>query len=319
MSGGNGNEEHVVAAFFQVPREGGRAGDDSDDSRAGSPAGSPAGRLAIYGDSNCLDSSHTSAPCFPFMANVLEFLTENARDTGLTSDKNLASEPYDDGEDLPTRRTDVDFDSLSTTRGGRPGNEGLNRCGPNSPIEFWQDVGGEEIGGGHPDAKTAIGWSETRAESAMREAKRRLDAVLKRRESLVNVGGSNPASVDGDDDSFSDADGGSHHALRANTRPNGDPRPNDDDYDADAGPFDDAKRRTPSRVTRHGGFDPATPSIDSGDFDRSGAAPAAWVALALFAAFAALVIRRVRRRRRGGKRREGSSPLASRLARRHAL
>ena len=275
--------------------------------------GSPAGRLAIYGDSNCLDSSHTSAPCFPFLANVLEFLTENARDTGLTSDKNLASEPYDDGEDLPTRRTDVDFDSLSTTRGGRPGNEGLNRCGPNSPTEFWQNVGGEEGLGGHPDAKTAIGWSETRAESAMREAKRRLDAVLKRRESLVNVGGSSPASVVRDDDSFSDADGGSHHALRANTRPN------DDDYDADAGPFDDAKRRTPSRVTRHGGFDPATPSIDSGDFDRSGGGPAAWVALALFAAFAALVIRRVRRRRRGGKRREGSSPLASRLARRHAL
>ena len=76
------------------------------------------------------------------------------------------------------------------------------------------------------------------------------------------------------------------------------------------------KKRTPSRVTRHAGFDPATPSIDSGDPDRSGAV--AWVAVSLFAAFAALVIRRVRRRRRA-KRREGNSPLASRLARRHAL
>ena len=124
------------------------------------------------------------------------------------------------------------------------------------------------IDDGHPDAKTAIGWSETRAETAMREAKRRLDAVLRRRESLVNVEGSSPASVERDDDSFSDADGGSHHALRANTRPIGDPRTNDDDddddYDADAGPFDDVKKRTPSRVgTRHDGFDPATPSIDS--------------------------------------------------------
>ena len=213
VSGGNGNKEHVVAAFFQVPREGGRGGDgdDSDDDAVRSPAG----RLAIYGDSNCLDSSHTSAPCFPFLGNVLEFLTENAKDTGLTSDKNLASEPYDNGEDLPVRRTDVDFDSLSTTRGGTPGNEGLNRCGPNSPIEFWQSAGGSgKIDDGHPDAKTAIGWSETRAETAMREAKRRLDAVLKRRESLVNVGGSSPASVERDDDSFSDADGGSHHALR---------------------------------------------------------------------------------------------------------
>ena len=195
----------------------------------------------------------------------------------------------------------------------------MNRCGPNSPIEFWQSAGGSgKIDDGHPDAKTAIGWSETRAETAMREAKRRLDAVLKRRESLVNVGGSSPASVERDDDSFSDADGGSHHALRANTRPIGDPRTNDDDddYDADAGPFDDVKKRTPSRVTRHAGFDPATPSIDSGDPDRSGAV--AWVAVSLFAAFAALVIRRVRRRRRA-KRMEGSSPLASRLARRHAL
>ena len=76
----------------------------------------------------------------------MEFLTENALDTGLTSDKNLAPEPYDNGEELPTRRTDVDFDALSTTRGGTPGNEGLNRCGPNSPLEFWQrGVGGEDL------------------------------------------------------------------------------------------------------------------------------------------------------------------------------
>ena len=100
---------------------------------------------------------------------------------------------------------------------------------------------GEDVerSGGHPDAKTVIGWSETRAESAMREAKRRLDAVLRRRESLVNVEGSSPASVVRDDDSFSDADGGSHHQL---TTPRANTRPNDDDYDADAGPFDHAKR-----------------------------------------------------------------------------
>ena len=54
----------------------------------------------------------------------MEFLTENALDTGLTSDKNLASEPYDNGEELPTRRTDVDFDALSTTRGERRGTRG---------------------------------------------------------------------------------------------------------------------------------------------------------------------------------------------------
>tara|TARA_B100000767_G_scaffold60502_2_gene56342 strand:- start:1048 stop:1455 length:408 start_codon:yes stop_codon:yes gene_type:complete len=80
VSGGNGNKEHAVAAFFQAP---GAAPTDSQSST--NAAKSVAGRLAVYGDSNCLDSSHTSSPCFPFMANVLEFLTENVRDTGLVS------------------------------------------------------------------------------------------------------------------------------------------------------------------------------------------------------------------------------------------
>ena len=91
MSGGNGNKEHAVAAFFQAP---GASPTDSQSS-TNANAKSVAGRLAVYGDSNCLDSSHTSSPCFPFMANVLEFLTENVRDTGLVSLFLCSYEPCD--------------------------------------------------------------------------------------------------------------------------------------------------------------------------------------------------------------------------------
>ena len=89
VSGGNGNKEHAVAAFFQAP------GAEPTDSQSSTNAKSVAGRLAVYGDSNCLDSSHTSSPCFPFMANVLEFLTENVRDTGLVSLFLCSYEPCD--------------------------------------------------------------------------------------------------------------------------------------------------------------------------------------------------------------------------------
>ena len=91
VSGGNGNKERAVAAFFQAP---GAAPTDSQSS-TNANAKSVAGRLAVYGDSNCLDSSHTSTPCFPFMANVLEFLTENVLDTGLVSLFLCSYEPCD--------------------------------------------------------------------------------------------------------------------------------------------------------------------------------------------------------------------------------
>ena len=85
-----------------------------------------------------------------------------------TSERNLATEPFDSGDDLPSRRTDVDFDSLSTTRGGEPGNEGLNRCGPNAPVEFWTTSGNDSGNEGeNADAKTSIGWSEERAKVSL--------------------------------------------------------------------------------------------------------------------------------------------------------
>ena len=148
----------------------------------------------------------------------------------------------------------------------------------------------------------------------MVEAKRRLDAVLARRDALVNhEGGRSPVVVDVDDDSHSDLDGGSHHRVNTHTGSGTDTThdgaDDDDDFYAKAGPFDD--------VAAQGGY--GTPSI-GGDSNAAGgqSSAATWIAAALFAVFAALAIRKVRKRRRA-KRKEGNSPLASRLGRRHAL
>ena len=150
------------------------------------------------------------------------------------------------------------------------------------------------------------------SQGAMVEAKRRLDAVLARRDALVNhEGGRSPVVVDVDDDSHSDLDGGSHHRITDDTRGSGTDTTHgadDDDFYAKAGPFDD--------VAAQGGY--GTPSIGDSDAAGGQSSTAKWIAAALFAVFTALAIRKVRKRRRA-KRKEGNSPLASRLGRRHAL
>ena len=111
--------EHAFAAFYQT--DGG---------------GVLGGRLALFGDSNCLDSSHTPGECFDFLVSTLKYLTEHDRGAGVTDDEKHVAEAYDCGDPEPTRRRDADMASLSTTLGGRPGNEGRAACGPNDPLEF---------------------------------------------------------------------------------------------------------------------------------------------------------------------------------------
>jgi hypothetical protein len=152
------------------------------------------------------------------------------------------------------------------------------------------------------------------SQGAMVEAKRRLDAVLARRDALVNhEGGRSPVVVDVDDDSHSDLDGGSHHRVNTHTGSGTDTHSGADDdddfYAKGVGPFDDAAHV-------QGGY--GTPSIGDSDAAGGQSSAATWIAAALFAVFAALAIRKVRKRRRA-KRKEGNSPLASRLGRRHAL
>ena len=160
------NAEFAVAAFLDEtalsgsdPEPPNGVGDDS-----GGSTERDTGRVAVFGDSNCLDASHSASECFPFLIRTLRFLTEKDDETGLTprDGSRRASTPYAPyGEDWrpPVRRPDVDFDALSTTRGGHPGNEGRRgACGANDPLEF-QDAQLRE-----KTSYAAAGWSRARAE-----------------------------------------------------------------------------------------------------------------------------------------------------------
>lgn len=76
------------------------------------------GRIAVYGDSNCLDSSHMVTNCYWLLKKILDFTSRNIRDPLLFPDsaKKDAALFVDDNQ-LPTRRTDVNFSSYSAVVG----------------------------------------------------------------------------------------------------------------------------------------------------------------------------------------------------------
>ncbi|CAL1359542.1 unnamed protein product [Linum trigynum] len=76
------------------------------------------GRIAVYGDSNCLDSSHMVTNCYWLLKKLLDFTSANARDPLLfsqSSKQDIAI--YVDDNQLPSRRTDVNFSSYSAVLG----------------------------------------------------------------------------------------------------------------------------------------------------------------------------------------------------------
>lgn len=76
------------------------------------------GRVAVYGDSNCLDSSHMVTNCFVLLRKILDFTSEDVRDPVLFSDSNKQDTPlYEDDNQLPSRRTDVNFSAYSAVTG----------------------------------------------------------------------------------------------------------------------------------------------------------------------------------------------------------
>ncbi|KAL5729233.1 site-1 protease [Ranunculus cassubicifolius] len=94
------------------------------------------GRIAVYGDSNCLDSSHMVTNCYWLLRKILDFTSSNIRDPLLFSDSVKRDEPlYVDDNQLPTRRTDVNFSMYS----GVVGKELV--CGKDSRSEIWGTKG----------------------------------------------------------------------------------------------------------------------------------------------------------------------------------
>ncbi|GKV06606.1 hypothetical protein SLEP1_g18479 [Rubroshorea leprosula] len=72
------------------------------------------GQIAVYGDSNCLDSSHMVTNCYWLLKKILDFTSSNIKDPVLFSDSAKQDKPlYEDDNQLPSRRTDVNFSTYS--------------------------------------------------------------------------------------------------------------------------------------------------------------------------------------------------------------
>ncbi|XVE98166.1 hypothetical protein REPUB_Repub03eG0082400 [Reevesia pubescens] len=76
------------------------------------------GRIAVYGDSNCLDSSHMVTNCYWLLRKILDFTGSNIKDPVLLSESVKQDMPlYEDDNNLPSRRTDVNFSMYSAVMG----------------------------------------------------------------------------------------------------------------------------------------------------------------------------------------------------------
>ncbi|KAG5582596.1 hypothetical protein H5410_053223 [Solanum commersonii] len=76
------------------------------------------GRIAVYGDSNCLDSSHMVVDCYWLLKKILDFTSRNEKDPVLFSDSVSQNTPlYVDNNKLPSLRTDMNFSMYSRVVG----------------------------------------------------------------------------------------------------------------------------------------------------------------------------------------------------------
>ncbi|PKA67192.1 membrane-bound transcription factor site-1 protease [Apostasia shenzhenica] len=94
-----------------------------------------AGRVVVYGDSNCLDSSHMVTNCYWLLRKILDFTSNNVKDPVLFSDSARIGFPMHDKSRQPSRRTDVNFSIYS----GVVGRELM--CHHDSRFEVWGTKG----------------------------------------------------------------------------------------------------------------------------------------------------------------------------------
>ncbi|XP_048321054.2 subtilisin-like protease SBT6.1 isoform X2 [Ziziphus jujuba] len=94
------------------------------------------GRVAVYGDSNCLDSSHMVTHCYWLLRKILDFTSGNIRDPVLFANSAKQDSPlYVEDSQLPSRRTDVNFSSYSSVLGKEL------ICRSDSKFEMWGSKG----------------------------------------------------------------------------------------------------------------------------------------------------------------------------------
>ncbi|VVA10621.1 Hypothetical predicted protein [Prunus dulcis] len=94
------------------------------------------GRVVVYGDSNCLDSSHMVTNCYWLLRKILDFTGGNIKDPVLFSNSVKQKSPlYVEDNQLPSRRTDVNFSTYSAVVGKDV------ICGSDSVFEIWGTKG----------------------------------------------------------------------------------------------------------------------------------------------------------------------------------
>lgn len=131
------------------------------------------GRIVVYGDSNCLDSSHMVTNCYWLLRKILDFTNRNIKDPVLFSPSVKLDKPlFLEDNQLPSRRTDVNFSSYSHVI------EKDLVCGTDSRFEVWgtkgynmQVLGRNKILTGYPVIDLGGGLNSTSDGSNLREKK----------------------------------------------------------------------------------------------------------------------------------------------------
>ena len=75
------------------------------------------GRIAVYGDSNCLDSSHMVTNCYWLLRKIVEFAGNGLRDPVLFSEATRLKFPVFENIQKPLRIPDVNFSMFSSVIG----------------------------------------------------------------------------------------------------------------------------------------------------------------------------------------------------------
>lgn len=87
------------------------------------------GRIAVYGDSNCLDSSHMASSCYWLLKKLLDFTSSDNQDPVIFPATNELLSPLGSMDTpLPQRRDDVNFTAYSLVL------QYPLRCGLDSPV-----------------------------------------------------------------------------------------------------------------------------------------------------------------------------------------
>ncbi|KAM3207787.1 hypothetical protein ACQJBY_062826 [Aegilops geniculata] len=93
------------------------------------------GRIAVYGDSNCLDSSHMVTNCYWLLRKIVEFAGNGLRDPVLFSEATRLKFPVFENIQKPLRRPDVNFSMFSSVIGKEL------ICHQDSRFEVWGTKG----------------------------------------------------------------------------------------------------------------------------------------------------------------------------------